>query len=136
MKATLERKDLLYPELSYRIVGCAFDVFKEIGPGHLEKTYQRALALSFRQAGISFTEQVRYDVKFHNEKAGYGFCDFLVEDKIIVELKRGKSFVNKEVDQVIDYLKKSNLQLGLIIRFTHEGARCKRLINLPPIDVK
>jgi GxxExxY protein len=133
MKATLERNDLLYPELSYKIVGCAFEVFKEIGPGHLEKVYQRALAIAFRNAGLKFTEQIRYDVEFHNEKVGFGFFDFLVEEKIIVELKRGKTYINKETDQVIGYLKTSDLKLGIIIRFTPEGARCKRLINLPPL---
>ena len=130
MKATLERNDLLYPELSYKIVGCAFDVFKEIGPGHLEKVYQKALAIAFRNAGLSFIEQIRYDVKYHNEKVGYGFFDFLVERKIIIELKRGKISFKKEVDQVVDYLKSSNLQLGIIIRFTPEGAGFKRLVNL------
>lgn len=134
MKATLERNDLLYPELSYKIVGCAFEVFKEIGPGHLEKIYQRALAIAFRKAGLNFIEQPRYDLNFQNERVGYGFLDFLVEEKIIVELKRGKTYLNKEVDQVVDYLKTSNLKLGIIIRFTSEGARFKRLINLPPAE--
>jgi GxxExxY protein len=134
MKATLERNDLLYPELSYKIIGCAFEVFKEIGPGHLEKVYQRALAIAFRNAGLSFIEQIRYDVKFHNEKVGYGFFDFQVEEKIIVELKRGKTYINKEVEQVVDYLKTSKLKLSIIIRFTPEGVRFKRLINLPPAE--
>ena len=83
MKAALERNDLLYPELCYKVVGCAFDVFKEIGPGHLEKVYQRSLALAFNNAGIKFKEQIRYDVKYHNEKVGYGFFDFLIEDKLL-----------------------------------------------------
>ncbi len=135
MKATLERNDLLYPELSYKIVGCAFEVFKEIGPGHLEKVYQRALAIAFRKAGLNFIEQIRYDVKFCDENVGFGFVDFLVEEKIIVELKRGKIYLKKEVDQVVDYLKKSDLSLGIIIRFTPEGARFKRLINLPPAEI-
>jgi GxxExxY protein len=83
---------------------------------------------------LKFAEQIRYDVKFHNEKISYGFFDFLVEEKIIIELKRGKTYINKEVDQVVDYLKTSDLKLGIILRFTSEGARFKRLINLPPAE--
>ena len=130
MKATLERNDLLHPELSYKVVGCAFDVYREIGSGHLEKVYQNAMSKAFRNANLKFVEQVRYNVKYHNENVGYGFFDFLIEDKIIVELKRGKSYLDKEMDQVVEYLKMSNLQLGIIIRFTPEGAKFKRIINL------
>ena len=53
MKAEVKKQDLLFPELSYQIVGCAFEVFKEIGPGHLEKIYQKALAKAFQRKNIN-----------------------------------------------------------------------------------
>ena len=131
MIASLERKDLLYPELSYKIVGCAFDVFNQIGTGLLEKNYQRALAAALRNSKLKFKEQVAHDLLFHEEKIGRGYFDFLVEEKIIIEIKRGKFYFGNELGQVSQYLKMSNLQLGIIIRFSQEGVRIKRVVNIP-----
>ena len=132
MRAEVKKQDLLFPELSYRIVGCAFDVFKEIGPGHLEKIYQRALAKAFQRKNIKYQEQVRHRVSCSGEIIGRGYFDFLVEDKIVVELKRGKFYYAEELSQVNEYLKMSDLKLGIIIRFTHEGVRTKRVVNIIP----
>jgi len=52
----VRRKDLIYPELSYEIVGCAFEVWNELGPGHLEKTYQQAMAVMMRKKNLKFSE--------------------------------------------------------------------------------
>ena len=126
----LQNDDLLYPELSYKIVGCAFDVFREIGGDHREKIYQRAMSSALRRAGLKFVEQKKQTVHYHGENVGNGFSDLLVEDKIIVELKRGKNYFEKELEQLLDYLKTSKLQLGIIIRFTPNGARFKRVVNI------
>ncbi|HTL83279.1 MAG TPA: GxxExxY protein [Bacteroidia bacterium] len=132
MKAELQRKDLVYPELSYKIVGCAFEVFKTLGPGLLEKSYQKAMAVSLRAAGLSFREQVKYDVLFHGEKVATNYFDFLVEDKVVIELKRGKFDYTNELEQVSQYLKSSGKQLGILIRFSERGVQSKRIVNLLP----
>ncbi|CAN5231351.1 GxxExxY protein [soil metagenome] len=131
MKASLERKDLLYPELSYKIIGCAFEVFNQIGPGLMEKNYQKALSVSFQESKINFKEQAGHNLLFHNTKVGCGYFDFLVEESIIVEIKRGKFYFGNELQQVNRYLRLSNLQLAIIIRFTPEGVRYKRVVNIP-----
>jgi GxxExxY protein len=130
MKATVEKQDLLFPELSYKIIGCAFEVFNEIGPGHLEKVYQKALAISFKRNSINHKEQVPHDIFFSGEKVGQGYFDFLVEGKIVIELKRGKFYFGHELSQVSEYLKMSGLQLGIILRFTPDGVRSKRVVNI------
>jgi GxxExxY protein len=132
MKATLERKDLLYPELSYKIIGCAFEVYNEIGPGHLEKVYQKALAIAFNKKGLAYREQISYTVSFSGEKVRRGYADFLIEEKIVVEIKRGNFYLSKELEQISGYLKTSHLQLGIIIRFTPSGVRSKRVVNIYP----
>jgi GxxExxY protein len=130
MKATLEKEKVLYPELSYKIVGCAFEVYKQLGHGHLEKVYQRAMAKAFEKAGLKFIEQVRHSVAFCQENVGKGFFDFVVEDKIVVELKRGKFNADKEIHQTFGYLTMSKLQLAIIIRFERDGARFRRILNI------
>jgi len=129
MKPPVNREDLLYPELSYQIVGCAYDVHNEIGGGLLEKVYQKAMAVAFRNRTISFSEQEHYPVMFEGEKVGAGYFDFVVDGKVVVELKRTQHFSRKHIEQVIAYLKQSGLKLGILIHFGQEQVRYKRIIN-------
>src|SRR4051812_16600235 len=128
MKPQLKRNDLVYPELSYEIVGCAYEVFDELGAGHAEKTYQRAFAVALRKKEIAFKEQVYYSVKFKDEIVGKAFLDFEIESKIIVELKKNVHFSKSHLEQVLNYLKVSNLKLGILITFSNEGTNFKRIV--------
>ena len=127
---TLKREDLLYPELSYKIVGCAYDVFNEIGGGHHEKYYQRALALILSERKINFQEQLYCPLKFQEKIIGKLFFDFLIEEKVIVEIKKGDNYSKRHIEQVLEYLKTSNLQLAIILNFGSEKVHVKRIINL------
>jgi len=132
----LEKKymdHLIYPELSYAIVGCAFDVYNQLGYGHSEKIYQRAMAEALRIRQIKFVEQVYYKLKFNNKVIGKSFLDFEIESKIIVELKKDDRFSKTHIDQVLDYLKDSGLKLAILFNFTKEGVRQKRIINVSEI---
>src|ERR1035437_6004652 len=122
-----KRDDLVYPELSFKIVGCAFDVYNELGYGYPEKDYQRALAISFKNRGLEFKEQVYFPVKFQEEIIRKGFCDFIIEDKIIVELKKNPRFSRIHIKRVNQYLKSSKLHLALLINYTSTGVISKRL---------
>ena len=126
----VKRKDLLYPELSYMIVGSAFDVHNELGSGHSEKYYQKALAESFLKKNIKFKEQVNYPMVYGNKIVGRKFLDFLVEDKIVVEIKKGDRFSKSHIDQVLGYLKMSDLKLAILINFGNNGVSQKRIINI------
>lgn len=125
----LKRKDILYPELSYKIIGCAFDVYNELGAGHHEKYYQRALSEALRDVKVNFVEQLSSPLKYQNKIIGRNYLDFLVEKKIIVEIKKGNRFSKKHIEQVLDYLKLSNLELAILINFANEGVMFKRIIN-------
>jgi GxxExxY protein len=122
--------DLLYPELSFKIVGCAFEVYNVLGFGHAEKYYQKALAVELKNKNISFKEQAYFPLKFKEEIIGKGFCDFLVEDKVIIELKKNAHFSKANIDQVNQYLKTSGLKLAILINYTPTGAIFKRLVNI------
>ena len=134
MKPQLKRNDLVYPELSYEIVGCAYEVFDELGFGHAEKTYQKAFAVALKKKEILFKEQVHYSVKFKDEIVGKGFLDFEVDGKIIVELKKNVHFSKSHLEQVLNYLKISDLKLGILITFSNDGLKYKRIVNIMKSD--
>lgn len=132
--STVKRTDLVYPELSFIIVGCAYEVFNELGPGHTEKIYQRALAAVFEEKKITFKEQEYYPLKFKDKVIGRGFLDFAVDNKVIVELKKDETFTKTHIDQVVNYLKLSNYKLAILINFTPQGVKFKRLVNINQED--
>lgn len=125
-----KNQNIIYRELSYRIIGIAFNVFDELGPGHKEKYYQNAIAHSFKKENIKFRRELYAPLIFKTEKVGKYFFDFEVEEKIIIEIKRGERISYRDIDQLYSYLKVKNLKLGLIIRFTQKGAIVKRVVNI------
>lgn len=124
------KRNLIYPALSYKISGLLFDVFKELGYGHLEKTYQNAVAVVFKEQNLRFKEQVFEEVEFHGEKIGKFFFDFLIEDKVVLELKQGNYFSKQNIEQIYNYLRVKNLKLGLLANFTRNGVKVKRILNI------
>ena len=129
-KPVLKRDDLVYPELSYKIVGCAFEVFKSLGLGHPEKVYQKAMAILFEEKKISFTKEEYMPIKFRDKLLRKQFIDFVVEDKIVVELKKQFHFSKAHIDQTTYYMQEKNIKLAILINFGKEGVTFKRLVNV------
>lgn len=128
MKRT--RKDLVYPELSYKIVGCLFEAYKKLGAGRREHIYQRAVAEEFKLKNISFKEQAYFPVSYNKTHIGKEYLDFLIEEKIILEIKKGEYFKKQSLDQVLDYLKSTGLVLGIIANFHRSGVKFYRVLNI------
>ncbi len=133
MGNTLQRKDLVFPELSYKIIGCAFEVFNQLGSGHKEIVYHKALAVEFSNQKLNFKDEVYYPVEFKKVVVGRNYFDFLIDDKIIVEIKSLTRFSKAHFDQTSNYLNVSSLRLALLINFGVEGVQCKRVINFNTI---
>ena len=129
-KPQIKRKDLLYPELSYQIIGILFDVYNQLGPKYQERYYQKAVASVLKSTGLSFREQIAVDLNFHGDKVAKGFIDFIIENKIILEIKKGERFFKDNIAQVYSYLKITDLKLGILANFTPRGLQFKRIINL------
>jgi len=129
-KTKLKRSDLVYPELSYKIIGCAFDVYNLLGYGHHEKYYQRGLVEALSAQKLIFKQQVYFPLKYRQKIIGKIFLDFLIEDKIVIEIKKGERFSKTNIDQVLEYLKLSNLKLAILINFGKNGVIFKRIVNL------
>lgn len=122
--------DLVYPELSYKIIGILFSVFNELGYGYQEKYYQKAIASILKGNGINFKEQISAPLQFKGNKIGYYYLDFLIEGKLVLEIKKGNRFLKSNIEQVYAYLRRFNLKLGIIANFTNEGLRFKRIVNI------
>lgn len=124
--------ELVLPELSYKVVGVAYNVNNTLGPGFKEKHLQRAMAEGFRLAGLRFREQAPVVLKYGDKIIGRYYLDFVVEDCLVVEIKQGDYFAHTNIKQAQDYLKSLNLQLALLINFTQKGVRTKRIVNIYP----
>ena len=121
--------EIIYKDLSYIIVGAMFEVFNELGYGYQEKHYEKAVEKIFIDKKINYKRQLPYSIIFRGEKIGVYYLDFLVENKIIVELKKGDYFSRKNINQVKEYLKATGLKLALIINFTSYGVKTLRILN-------
>jgi len=126
----VKRDDLIYPELCYQTVGVLFEVYNELGFGYLEKYYQNAIAESFKLIHLPFREQVPFEIKFKGKPVGKFFLDFVVDNKIVLEIKKTKYFSKKHIEQVYQYLRVSGLKLGIIANFTPNGVKFKRIVNV------
>ena len=79
---------------------------------------------------IPFEEQLKVDLTFNGDKIGVYFLDFLIDNKIILELKKKDFFSKNDINQVYTYLKSTGLKLGIIAHFTSKGVRFRRILNL------
>lgn len=127
--ADLRRNDLVYPQLSYQIIGCAYDAYNALGPGHHEKVYQRGLYEIFKAKNIPCQQQVYYPVMINGKVIGKNFFDFFVDNKIIVEIKKGNRYSKQHIDQVLAYLKTSKSKLAILINFGSDDVSFKRIVN-------
>ncbi|MBI3627712.1 MAG: GxxExxY protein [Candidatus Sungbacteria bacterium] len=129
MVNSVRRPDLIFPQLSYQIIGILFSVYNELGPGHHERYYQRSVAQALREIKLPFKEQVSFPLKFRTALIGRYQLDFLVDEKIVLELKKGDNFSKRHIDQVLQYLKSTNLKLAILANFAKSGVKFKRIIN-------
>lgn len=124
------KNKLVYEKESYEVIGIVYEVFNKLGYGHKEKFYQKAIAEEFRSKNIPFRQELRVKIKYKEKELGVYILDFLVFDKIVIELKQGNNFSRQNIKQLYSYLKATNLKLGLLINFASQGIRVKRIANL------
>ena len=120
---------VLYPQLSYLIVGCLFEVHKNLGSNHREKRYQNALKEEFISKKIHFKEQIPFDVFYKGKKIGKNLVDFVIEEKVILEIKAGRYFRKSDFEQTLEYLRTSNMKLAILANFKKNGVQFYRVLN-------
>ena len=112
--------EIIYKDESYRIVGACFEVYKDKGAGFLEAVYQECLAVELAEQGIPFVEQARLKIFYKGKPIKQIYqADFLVFDGIILEIKAVKALLAEHRAQIINYLKATGKQLGLLVNFGH-----------------
>ncbi len=121
---------VVYKELSYEVVGTLFEVYNELGFGYQEKYYKKAIQQAFIRNKINFKRQAPFILKFKGEKIGKYYLDFLIENKIVLEIKKGNYFPKRNIDQVKEYLKVTQLKLAILANFTSTGVKFMRILNL------
>jgi GxxExxY protein len=110
-----EQEDLR--RLTERIIGCAIEVHKQLGPGLLEGTYEAALSIELNAAGLSYVRQPILPVMYKAQVIGEYRLDFIVADKIVIEIKSVERFDPIFEAQVLTYLKVTGKRIGLLINF-------------------
>ena len=123
------KKEFKYSELTEKIIGAAMEVHKELGNGFQELIYQRSLAEEFWQRDIKFKREPTMKVYYKGKEVGERRVDFLVEDKISVELKAIIKLDEVHMAQAINYLEAYNLEIGLLINFGARSLEFKRFEN-------
>src|SRR6266478_7157212 len=120
-------KTLRDSEITNRIIAAAIEVHRELGPGFLESIYENALAVEFAIRGIAFIRQKSIPLFYRDHQIGEHRLDFLVEEKIVVELKAIDGLENVHFAIVRSYLKASGLADGLILNFSTMPLTVKRV---------
>jgi GxxExxY protein len=108
---------MLYEELTEKILGCCFLVRNELGTGFLESVYQNALMIALEEKGLSAVKEYPLSVCFHGQIVGQFYADILVEGKVILELKSVSTITDSHKAQLINYLKATGIDVGLLINF-------------------
>ncbi len=123
-----DKKRLTFDPLSNQIIGAATTVHRELGPGFLESTYQRALAIELKRVGIEFKRELEIPVHYRGEIIDVRRADFIVEN-IILELKAVEILLSEHSAQLLMYLRATHFKIGLLLNFGARRLEIKRLVN-------
>ena len=121
-------REFLLKEEVFEVVGCALDVLNELGHGLHEKPYENALVVELGLRGIPFQQQPRFDVMYKGVRVGEYAPDLICYERLVVDTKVIEHIGNQEVGQVLNYLKITGLQVGLILNFRQARMEWKRVV--------
>jgi GxxExxY protein len=120
---------VIYPKLSYQIMGTLFEVHNKLGNMFKEINYANAVEAVFKREGILYKRELKVEIVFEGEKLGDFYLDFLVDNKIVLELKKLYQITPEHIKQALRYLLGTNKKLGIIANFKYRKLQSKRIIN-------
>jgi GxxExxY protein len=106
-----------YQDITEKIIRAFYNVYNLLGYGFLEKVYENAIMIELRLLNLSSEKQKQIKVFYKNENVGEYFADIIVEDKVIIELKAAESLIEEHEHQLLNYLKASEIEVGLLLNF-------------------
>lgn len=120
---------IIYKNESYFVIGLCMDIHNELGKGFSEAVYSDALEIELKSNGVPFKKEVKFDIIYKGKKLKHHyFADFIVDDKIILELKAVEKISSSHVKQTLNYLAASKLKLGIIVNFGEDQLTYKRVL--------
>lgn len=124
----MEPEKLIFKQDTEAILGAAFEVMNVLGPGLLEKPYERSLCIEFELRGIPFIQQPQYEVLYKGRNVGNYIPDIVVYDRIVVDAKVIDGITKHEQGLMINYLQLTGLPVGLVINFKRAKLEWKRMV--------
>ena len=123
------KNELLYKELTYKIIGCCMEVHKELGKGFGEIIYAEALEMEFESNKINYSREKKFNIDYKGKMLSRHYrADFVIDNKIILEIKAIKELTSSHIKQTLNYLAASKLKVGLLINFGEDSLSYKRVI--------
>lgn len=119
----------LHSDLTGQIIGCFYKVYNQLGYGFLEKVYENALVIELRAAGLFCQPQKPIDVYYNDTKVGYYIADLVVEHSVIVEIKAAESLCKDHEAQLVNYLKATNIEVGILLNFGKKAEFKRKVFN-------
>ena len=123
------KSEYKFSDLTDKIIRIGIDIHKNLGPGFVEKIYQRALYLELKNSKLGFTREKRLTIYCKKVNLGYETVDFEIEDKVLIEVKAVSEINDIHRAQLLSYLKSSGCKVGLILNFARPTLEIKRIIN-------
>ena len=114
--------------ISEKVISCAFEVSNKLGSGFLESVYENALCLELAQNGIEFEQQKTVNVHYRKKVVGNYTTDLLIENKLLIELKAVSQFSKQHEAQLMNYLKATNIKVGLLLNFGTPRLGIRRIV--------
>jgi GxxExxY protein len=125
---------MLHEDLTEIILAACFEVSNELGAGFLESVYEKALLIAIRDKGLAAQPQVPLQVIFRNQTVGDFIADIVVENKVLIELKAVKNLTPEHQAQIINYLRATRIEIGLLINFGNTKLEFRRLKREHPSE--
>ncbi|GBE01568.1 hypothetical protein BMS3Bbin06_00008 [bacterium BMS3Bbin06] len=125
---TYKETEYIYKDLTYKIIGVLYEIHKELGSVHKEIIYHKAITIELIEKGIPFVEEKTIDVKYKGKKVGVYRPDFIIDEKVILEVKVAPAITKAMRDQVYYYVKGTKYKLVLLANFGTSKLGVKRLI--------
>jgi GxxExxY protein len=119
----------LHSELTGQVIRLFFKVYNKLGSGFLEKVYEHALIIELKKAGIPFLQQAPINVFYDSTKIGLYYADLLIDEKVIVEIKACEYLLETHEAQLVNYLKATEIEVGLLLNFGPEPEIKRRLLS-------
>jgi GxxExxY protein len=123
-----------YKEITHKIIGSAYKVYKQLGFGFLESVYKKAMLIELAKKNLKAEEEKSLEVHYDNQVVGLFYADLFVENKIVVELKSVQKLTIEHEVQLVNYLTGLHMEIGLLVNFGPSGVEVKRKYRQPRVS--